>query len=197
MRSRRASVGSTRPLNCGVRRNGERYVRRAVLHILMTAVSIAAGRPCIAEDAIRVSFCELASDPATYNHKLIEVAGRVSRGFEDFTLSDEACPSRSEVWLEIGGTKGAEVMYCCNVPVDPERQSPLIVEGIETSVVRDKQLDRFDEITKKRGLAKATIVGRFFSGEEKTLPRGKRWMGYGHMGFFSLLVIQQVLTVSR
>jgi hypothetical protein len=170
---------------------------RTFLLLTFITAGLITGRPCAAEEAIAVSLCELASDPAAYNHKLIEISGRVSRGFEAFTLSDESCGNSNAVWLEMGGTKGAEVMYCCNVPVEPERQSPLIVEDIETSIVRDELLTRFDAITKGSGSAQTTIVGRFFAGIEETLPRGKRWMGYGHMGFFSLLVIEQVLSVSE
>ena len=41
----------------------------------------------------------------------------------------------------------------------------------------------------------ATIVGRFFSGEQVKYPKGVYWGGYGHMGCCSLLMIQQVLAV--
>jgi hypothetical protein len=53
---------------------------------------------------LKISLCKLKSDPATYNHKLVEVTGFVSQGFEDFTLFDPACESWPAVWLEFGGT---------------------------------------------------------------------------------------------
>jgi hypothetical protein len=50
-----------------------------------------------------VTVCELKANPADYNHKLIEVIGFVSHGFEDFGLFDANCPSWPYVWLEYGG----------------------------------------------------------------------------------------------
>jgi len=150
-----------------------------------------------AEEIETVSLCQLLSDPAAFNHKLIQISGQIWRGFEEFTISDENCNNGNTVWLELGGNQGSEVMYCCNVPVDPERPKPLVVEGIETTIVRDKLFRRFQELTKRRGTARATVVGRYFSGEQQTLPGGTFWMGYGHMGMASLLVIQQVVAVDR
>jgi hypothetical protein len=45
----------------------------------------------------------------------------------------------------------------------------------------------------KRGYGKAevAIVGRYFSGTKQTLPGGTFWLGYGHMGLSTLLVIEQ------
>lgn len=42
---------------------------------------------------------------------------------------------------------------------------------------------------------RATLVGRFFSGEKVTYEDRVRWGGYGHMGCCSLLAIQQVASV--
>jgi len=38
--------------------------------------------------------CQLLADPAAYNHKLVEVTGVASKGFEDFTLSEPGCDGR-------------------------------------------------------------------------------------------------------
>ena len=38
------------------------------------------------EEPAQVTVCELKANPADYNHKLIEVIGFVSHGFEDFGL---------------------------------------------------------------------------------------------------------------
>lgn len=154
---------------------------------------------CLAEDATPVSMCDLLVNPGVYNHKLIEVTGSVSRGFEDFTISDLACKSQNMIWLEFGGTKGSEVLYCCGVTTKPERKDVLVVEGIETSIVRDEILKRFDKLTtgKRASQVRTTIRGRYFSGEKRELPGGTFWMGYGHMGMASLLVIQQVVSVER
>jgi hypothetical protein len=56
----------------------------------------------------KVSICALQADPAAYNHKVIEVRGVVSHGFEDFTLSDPRCQRRSGIWLEYGGRVNAK-----------------------------------------------------------------------------------------
>jgi len=48
-----------------------------------------------ASEVEKISLCALHADPAAHNHKLIEVRGTVSHGFEDFTLSDPGC---GELW---------------------------------------------------------------------------------------------------
>jgi hypothetical protein len=42
------------------------------------------------------------------------MSGTISRGFEDFTISAAGCSnSKSEmIWLDFGGEKGANIMYC-------------------------------------------------------------------------------------
>ena len=75
-------------------------------------------------------------------------------------------------------------MYCCGVTADAKRDRPLIVEGVETTLVQNKVFDQFQRLTfgpKGSGRAKATLIGRYFSGKEEVLPKGSRWMGYGHM----------------
>jgi len=153
---------------------------------------------CSAEEPVKVAVCEVLSDPAVYNHKLIEVSGDVSRGFEGFTLTDKGCKNRSfGIWLEIGGRIGSQVMYCCGVTAEPKRTESLVVEGVETTILQDKAFHNFQSLTLRKvgyGSARVTIIGRYFSGEKRTLPGGTFWMGYGHMGMFSLLVIQQIVT---
>lgn len=153
---------------------------------------------CAAEEPVKVSVCDVLSDSAAYNHKLIEVTGDVSRGFEDFTLTDKNCKMRiANIWLEVGGRVESQVMYCCGVTAEPKRNKPIVVEGIETTVLQDKAFDSFQSLTLSRegnGAAKATIIGRYFSGKKQTFPGGTFWVGYGHMGMFSLLVIQQIIT---
>ena len=153
---------------------------------------------CSAEEPIKVSVCDVLGDPSVYNHKLIEVSGDASRGFEDFTLTDKKCKKQSnDIWLEVGGRVGSQVMYCCGVTAEPKRPDSLVVEGIETTILQDKAFQKFQSLTLGKegyGGAKVTIIGRYFSGEKRTLPGGTFWMGYGHMGMFSLLVIQQIVT---
>ena len=41
------------------------------------------------ETVSEVPLCQLLADPGAYDHRLIRVTGRVSRGFEDFSLHDD------------------------------------------------------------------------------------------------------------
>lgn len=148
-----------------------------------------------------VTLCQVLGDPATFNHKLIRIDGVVSRGFEEFTLRDPACRNANTMWLELGGTRGSQVIYCCgDNNVDRQRRAPLVVEGIETSLVEDDVFKRFERLTYHRsgyGKARVVLIGRYFSGEQQTYPGGTFWVGYGHMSMASLLVIQQVLVASK
>src|SRR6478672_2170732 len=90
----------------------------------------------------KVSTCALQADPATYNHKLIDVRGVVSHGFEDFTLSEARCGHGSRIWLEYGGRVNSETDYCCGVKTP--RTAALVVEGITTTLIEDGLFRRFD-----------------------------------------------------
>ena len=50
----------------------------------------------------KITVCQLKSDPARYNHKLVEVTGFISHGFEDFGLFDPKCESKNSIWLDYG-----------------------------------------------------------------------------------------------
>src|SRR6478735_7778209 len=78
--------------------------------------------------AEKASTCALLVDPAAYNHKVIEVRGVVSHGFEDFTLSEPSCKQSLGIWLEYGGRVDSETVYCCGVKAP--RDTALVVEGI-------------------------------------------------------------------
>ena len=82
------------------------------------------------EEPKRVTACQVKKDPAEYNHKLLELTGFISHGFEDFTLFDPSCPSWPHVWLEYGGTASSGTMYCCGVTADRSRAKPAVVEDI-------------------------------------------------------------------
>jgi hypothetical protein len=145
----------------------------------------------------RVTPCELKSDPAKYNQKLIEITGFVSHGFEDFTIFDPDCSSWPSVWLEYGGTAASGTMYCCGVTASRTRQKQLEVENLPISLVADEQFLLFDKLLQRRpdSVVHATLVGRFFAGAQQKYPGGTSWGGYGHMGCCSLLAIQQVKSV--
>ncbi len=164
------------------------------------AVAHASASQTNGERPLKVSLCAVLRNPGAYNHRLIEISGKVSRGFEDFTLSDACHISSAEIWLDFGGKRGAQVEYCCGNTADPQREKPLVVEGIATTLTQDAKFQRFQDLTRGKsgyGDAQATFVGWFFAGKKQVLPSGTRWMGYGQMGVFSLLVIQRVLAVSK
>ncbi|MFC4763531.1 hypothetical protein [Dyella koreensis] len=152
------------------------------------------------EQPVRVTVCQLLADPGRYNHALVEVSGDVGHGFEDFTLTSGHCDESSlamGVWLEYGGKQASGTMYCCGVQANRTRPEVLVVDGVTTQLRDDAVFRDFDQIIQRRPYAKAnaTLVGRFFSGEPQQLWKGK-WAGYGHMGMFTLLVIEQVLSVT-
>jgi hypothetical protein len=158
--------------------------------------------PCVVadgsdEEPIKIDVCKLKSDPAAYNHKLVQVTGFISHGFEDFTLFDPTCPPWLAIWLEYGGTAASGTMYCCGVTAARNRPKQLVVENISISLVDDERFREFDKLIQRRpdSVVHATLVGRFFSGKQIQYPRGVSWGGYGHMGCCSLLVIQQVISV--
>jgi hypothetical protein len=172
--------------------------KKTCLVVFTLAMTIAWALPAFAEEPIRVSVCQLLEDPGRYNHQLIEISGAVSRGFEDFTLNDKSCNSRDTIWLELGGVQGSEVVYCCGVSTDAKRKSALVVEGIETRLVVDAVFEKFQKTTIPKtgyGKAEVTLVGRYFSGKKQTFPGGTFWVGYGHLGLSTLLVIEQVKQV--
>jgi hypothetical protein len=144
----------------------------------------------------KVSLCALQTDPAAYNHKIIDVRAVVSHGLNDFTLSDPRCEPRSRVWLEYGGRVNSETEYCCGVKAGP-RTADLVVEGIATRLIDDALFRRFDARVRTRDDVsfRAHLIGRFFAGLKQHTPKGDFWGGYGHLSCCSLLVIQQVLAV--
>jgi hypothetical protein len=151
------------------------------------------------DEPVRVAVCDLRANPAEYNHKLIEVSGFVSHGFEDFGLFDPSCPSWPYVWLEYGGKKKSGTMYCCGVSANRSRPKELAVEGIEVPLTTDEPFEAFDALIHNPSdtVVHTTLVGRFFAGKETRFPNGKvEWGGYGHMGCCSLLAIQRVISVN-
>jgi len=172
----------------------------ALAVLVLLSIPIEPGKPPAQKDETpeEVTVCHLKSDPGKYNHKLVRITGFISHGFEDFGVYDPACPDWPQIWLEYGGTKGSDTMYCCGVTPNARRPSDVIVENIKIPLVTDDQFQRFDKIigTERDSTMHGTIIGRFFSGQPEKYPNGRTgWGGYGHMGCCSLLVIQQVVVV--
>jgi hypothetical protein len=175
----------------------EIFIRVGLLMAAVTIARPAAKEPPTAEpqDPEKVSVCQLKSDPAKYNHKLVEVTGFVSHGFEDFGLFEPTCESKGGIWLDYGGTKASNTMYCCGVTPGHTRPQVVSVENISIPLVDDIHFKEFDRMIQARYdlIIHATIVGRFFSGEKT--PGEAFGGGYGHMGCCMLMMIQQVISV--
>jgi len=178
------------------------FTRKIAPPLFATLFVLCASAVALCQQVEKVTLCRLQEDPAAYNHKLIELTGFVSHGFEDFGLFDPSCPARSEssqtsVWLEYGGKASSNTMYCCGVTPSRTRPKQLVVEKIPVTLLDDDVFRRFDEmIQRPRGsTVHATLVGRFFAGELVKWPAGSLWGGYGHMGCCSLLAIERVVSV--
>jgi hypothetical protein len=129
----------------------------------------------------------------------VEVSAFVSHGFEDFTLFDPSSPHDERVWTEYGGTVGSNTLYCCGVTRESARATALVVEGVATDLLQDAEFRKFNRVMQSEPevVLHATLRGYFFAGEQATLPSGKRWVGFGHFGFYSLFVIEQVVRFSH
>jgi hypothetical protein len=153
-----------------------------------------------AEDVAKVTICQLKSNPPLYNHKLVEVTGFVSHGFEDFTFFDPTCPAWPAVWLEYGGKAKSGTMYCCGVLANLQRPEQLSVEDIPIPLVDDERFAEFDKLihrpVRQSALVHGTLVGRFFAGKLQAFGKATpSWRGYGHMGCCSLFAIQEIKIV--
>lgn len=164
--------------------------------------TVCCARAALCEEHQKVDLCQLVADRGAYNHKLVEVEGFISSGFEDFTLFDPSCSSTTDIWLEYGGTARSGTMYCCGVSADRTRPKPLEIEGITVQLADDEKFHQFDRLVHRQpdSMVPATLVGRLFSGQRQQLsggllPGGYRWSGYGHMGCCSLLAIEKVFAV--
>lgn len=148
-----------------------------------------------AEDIQRVSVCQIKTNPAAYDHTLVQVTAFASHGFEDFTLLDPTCQGWPEIWLEYGGTIASGTEYCCNVSKQRKRSKPAAIEGTVIPLVDDKAFRDFDRLIQRPpdSIAHATLIGRFFAGGHSTAPNSGS--GFGQRGCCSLLMIQQVLAV--
>ena len=153
-----------------------------------------------AVEPIRLTPCQLLSDPARYNHALVEISGYVSQGFENFSMEVKDCPSQKGfglgIWLKYGGTRRSGTKYCCEDDSGPDRSSTLVVEGVRCDLIQDAALGRFGANLAgfPTGAANATIVGRFFAGQYMRLNQAHYWGGFGHMGGFTMIVIERVLS---
>lgn len=148
-----------------------------------------------------VTYCELSKDPAAYNHELVRLTAFVTHGFEDFQITEPTCVTKGfSVWVMYGGKAESNTAYCCPGEAgQATRPESLSIEGIEVPLVNDLAFRSFTDLLKKEPdtTVHVTVVGRFFSGEKKTINGSTFWGGAGHLGCCSLLVIQSVESFDR
>lgn len=174
-------------------------------HILTgTALYLLALCPTAArcEEIVKTTVCEVVANPPAFDHRLIELTGYASEEMEHFALSTESCrftkDNMTRIWLDYGGRRKSGAKYCCGASTERTRESDLVVEGVRTSLVDDDKFQAFDAHVYPTGAVKATLIGRYFAGTRQDGPHGlglPLWGGYGHFGMFTLLVIQQVVSV--
>jgi hypothetical protein len=156
---------------------------------------LAVGTAARAQEPQQTTVCQIKSNPAAYDHKLVQVTAFASHGFENFTLFDPECQVWPEIWLEYGGTTSSGTVYCCDAPKSRKRAKPIEMAGLTIPLVDDKPFRDFDRLIQKPpdSIAHATLVGRFFAAGRAT--GANSGPGYGHMACCSLLMIQQVVEV--
>lgn len=183
----------------GMRKNRLGFVALFVILFVALFAGKDRARPI---EPVKLTLCQLLSDPGRYNQNMVEITGYVEHAFEDFSMPLEGCPSQEGMgmglWLEYGGTQKSQTKYCCVNDVGADRQKSLVVEGITCDLLVDATFDRFKNLLGQRSstAVTATIVGRFFAGKRMSFGhRASFWGGYGHMGVFSMLVIERVVAV--
>jgi hypothetical protein len=160
------------------------------------------------EVPIKVSLCEIKTQPEKYLKKLVEFTAVASHGFEDSMVGDSRCPGPDRgpgVWMEYGGTRSTDTTYCCGFTAKSTRDKPLVVDGISLSLVEDQKFREFDARLHPRhsksqqasDSVKATLRGRVFGRYEGIAgsQQSQAWSGYGHMGCCMLFVVTQVVSV--
>jgi hypothetical protein len=154
------------------------------------------------EEIVQTTVCQVVANPPAFDHRLIELTGEASEGFENFSLSNKVCRRRknnlTSIWLEYGGRRKSGAKYCCGVSTDRTRMSSLVIDGVITSLVDDENFRAFDARVYPVGEARARIIGRFFAGQRQDAPAGTGaflWGGYGHFGMSTLLVIQRIVSI--
>ncbi|MGN6184610.1 MAG: hypothetical protein ACTHQM_13255 [Thermoanaerobaculia bacterium] len=122
-----------------------------------------------ARAAAALTYCELLADRAKYADQQIEITAFASFGFEDSTLFDPQCDADDlDVWFEI-----------------------------DENAIRNARMKSFERLLNRKpdAIAHATMRGRFLAGKPVDWNGRTVWMGYGHMGFHSLFVIEEIVLV--
>lgn len=183
---------------------------RIALVFLCCAVAVAQTRSRAGETVRDVSLCELIQHPNSYDGQTVRVRGQVIFEFEAFLLSDSSCSSqlrslqdRRGVWLTFGGDEPEIATFCCGAHTRT-KGADLEVAGHKVGLTRDKEFGHFLQAIKAQRLRRpdgrpcgaeckfydvtASLTGLFAAAGAHG--------GYGHLGMFHLLVIQQVSEVA-
>jgi len=109
------------------------------------------------------------------------------------------------IWMEYGGKRSTDTMYCCGFSPKATRDKTLVVDGVTTELVEDEKFQTFDsrlhphhaKPQRASDTVRATLRGRVFGKYEGIAgtQRGVDWRGYGHMGCCMLFVVTQVVAV--
>ena len=142
------------------------------------ALILAAGTAARAQEPQQTTVCQIKSNPAAFNHKVVQVTAFASHSSGNFTLFDPDCQSWPEIWLDYR-----------------KRAKPAEIEGLSIPLVDDKPFRDFDRLIQRPpdSIAYATLIGWFFAGGHGS--GAKPGPGYGNMGCCSLLLNQQVVAV--
>jgi hypothetical protein len=174
------------------------------------ALALQIALPCIlwaqhTSQSIPVTTCQLETHPELYDHKLVEVRGRIYFGKFDFVIDSDCKNHRqARVWLDLGGDVEAPGAYWGILSGLPKQKGVDIkVEGVAVPLVHDAMLDRFVNDVGATRFRKpngdncgseclfydvtATIRGVFFSGIKR---------GFGMEQCCHLLVVEKVVGVS-
>ena len=140
------------------------------------------------EQPLKVTTCQLQTDPAVYDHKLVEVMAFISHDAQGLTLLDLTCPAWPAVWLDYTAPK--------NKDSKADAVTEYKVEGTTTSLQANQQFRSLDALlhagSQQSASPKATLVGRFFAKRLADHDGKAVWGGYGNQGCCTLLALQQV-----
>ena len=145
-----------------------------------------------------ISFCDLAKHPKPMDGKTIRVRGTVSAEFESFTLWTKGCETQQAIWLAFGGDVPGIVASTAN---DNSRKPGVDIQinGVSYGIKKDENFRTLYALLAARHGEKAayrvtaTLTGAFIAGQETKTAGGQNiFMGFGHLGCCSLLVITEV-----
>jgi hypothetical protein len=140
-----------------------------------------------------VSFCELERDPVPHANTRIQLTGFIGYAFEDFTVWDPACPATESdfaLWVTFGGKESSGAIYCC------PGEGGVRTEPMPYPLVADATFAGFRAVLQNEmdTVVHATVIGTLLLRREEETSAGVQFVGYGHFGCCSLLVIERVVS---